>query len=122
MDIEEVREYCLSLPMTSEDNAFGEDILLFRVCEKIFACLPLDGSDYIALKCDPEYALILRDRYSGIEPAYHWNKKYWNQMCLRNFPDNQLIISLIRHSYAEVVKKLPKKIKTANPELTAIMG
>lgn len=120
MDIEEVREYCLSLPMTSEDSAFGDDILLFRVYEKIFLCMPLDGNDYIALKCDPDYAVELREKHSEITPAYHWNKKYWNQLNLNSKLDTAFIKTLIRHSYAQVVSKLPKKIKTANPQLTTI--
>lgn len=50
MDIEEVRDYCLSLPLATEDQPFGDDNLIFRVCDKIFACLSLDGDDYFALK------------------------------------------------------------------------
>lgn len=120
MDIESVREYCLSLPLTSEDMAFGEDNLLFRVCDKIYACMSIDGDDYLAVKCDPEYALELRERYSDITPAYHWNKKYWNQLKLKGNLEEELIKKLIRHSYTEVVNKLPKKIKTENPEILTI--
>lgn len=120
MDTESIREYCLSLPLTTEDMAFGEDNLLFRVCDKIFACMAIDGTDYLALKADPDFALELRDRYSDIEPAYHWNKKYWNQLPLRRGLSRELIESLIRHSYSQVVAKLPKKIKTQYPELTNV--
>ncbi|MDE5840019.1 MAG: MmcQ/YjbR family DNA-binding protein [Muribaculaceae bacterium] len=120
MDIESVREYCLSLPLTTEDMAFGEGILLFRVCDKIFACLSIDGDDYLALKCDPEYAVELRERYSDIEPAYHWNKKYWNQLRPSRMIDSELLMSLIRHSYAQVATKLTKKIKSQYPEICEI--
>lgn len=120
MDIESVREYCLSLPMTTEDMAFGEDCLLFRVCDKIFACMSLVDIDNFVLKCDPDYAIELRERHSEIQPAWHWNKKFWNQMPLNGGLRNDLILSLIRHSYAEVVKKLPKRIKTEHPELLEI--
>ena len=120
MDIESIREYCLSLPLTTEDMAFGEDCLLFRVCDKIFACLNLTGTDYFTVKCDPEYAIELRERYSEIEPAWHWNKKFWNQMPLNGGLRNDLILSLIRHSYSEVVKKLPKRLKTEHPELLEV--
>ena len=123
MDIEEWREYCLSLPMVTEDMAFGEGFVLFRVWEKIFACLTLDGGDLIAVKCDPDYAIDLRERYASIEPAYHWNKKYWNQLPLGGTELNdELIKSLIRHSYAQVVAKLPKKIKIAHPEIVEVGG
>ena len=82
MNIEEIREYCLSLPMTSEVMAFGEEYLLLRVCGKIFACIALERSESLVLKCDPAYAVELRERYREIEPAWHWNKRYWNQHSL----------------------------------------
>ena len=111
MNVETIREYCLSLPLVTEDMAFGEDHLLFRVCNKIFACIGLMHSDYFVVKTDPDYAIDLRDRYSEITPAWHWNKKYWNQLSLEGYLTDDLIKSLIRHSYAEVVKKLPLRIK-----------
>ncbi len=120
MDIESVREFCLSLPMTTEDEAFGDGILLFRLCNKIFACLSLSGDDYLALKCDPEYAIELREHHSDIAPAYHWNKKYWNQLRPSQIHDTEFLKSLIRHSYSEIVKKLPKKIKLEHPEISSI--
>lgn len=120
MDLEEVRNYCLSLPLATEDQPFGEDNLIFRVCDKIFARLSLDGDDYIAVKCNPDYAIELRDTYAEIEPAYHWNKKYWNQLRLKGSLSESLIKSLIRHSYAEVVAKMTKKVKTEHPEILTI--
>lgn len=120
MNIEEIREYCLSLPMVTEDMAFGEDYLLLRVCDRIFACIGLIRPDYFVVKCDPDYAVELRDRYQGIEPAWHWNKKYWNQINLRSELPADMIRGLIRHSYNEVVKKLTKKMKSEYPELLEI--
>lgn len=120
MNIEEIREYCLSLPMATEDMAFGEDHLLFRVCDKIFACLDLDDADQIALKADPDYAIELREHHPEIEPAWHWNKKYWNQIHLNGTLPDDFIHQLVRHSYAEVVAKLPKRTKTTYPELLRI--
>lgn len=117
MNIETIREFCLALPMTTEDMAFGEDYLLLRVCGKIFACCGLIRTDYFVLKCAPDYALDLRERHSEIEPAWHWNKKYWNQISLCGTLNDDFIKSLILHSYAEVVKKLPKHLKTTHPEL-----
>lgn len=120
MDIESLREYCLSLPLTTEDSAFGEGILLFRVGGRIFGCLSLDGDDYFALKCNPEYAIELRETHEEIDGAYHWNKKYWNQLRLSGSLPDELIKSLIRHSYSEVVKKLTKRMRTEHPEITEI--
>lgn len=121
MDIETFRDYCLSLPLVTEDMAFGEGLLLFRLFNKIFACLSLDGDDYLAMKCDADLAIELRDRYSEILPAYHWNKKYWNQVPLKGTLSSDLIKSLIRHSYSEIVAKLPQKTKREYPEITTIL-
>ncbi len=117
MDIEKIREYCLSLPMVTEDMAFGEDHLLFRICNKIFVCLTINGEDIMALKCNPEYSQELRDRYSEISPAYHWNKKYWIQIPVGTGLKTDFLKSLILHSYSEIIRKLPKKILTLYPEL-----
>ena len=117
-DIEGIRRYCLSLPCTSEDMAFGDDYLLFRVCGKIFACCSFDREENFVLKCDPEYASELREHYSEITPAWHWNKKYWNQMRLGGSLGTAFIEKLIRHSYSEVVRKLPKSVRAAHPELS----
>lgn len=120
MNVESIREYALSLPLATEDCAFGEDNILFRVAGKIFACLSIQGDDYLALKCDPDYALELRATYAEIAPAWHWNKKFWNQVSFRgNLPDS-FIEALIRHSYAEVVKKLTRKFRLGNPDAACV--
>lgn len=120
MNIETIREYCLSLPQVTEDMAFGEDYLLFRVHNKIFGCMPMQHNEWFTVKCDPDYAIDLRDRHQEIEPAWHWNKKYWNQLNITGTLTDDFIKSLIRHSYAEVVKKLPRRLIAANPDIAAI--
>ena len=112
MDIEQIRAYCLSKPHATEDFPFDETTLVFRVMNKIFASIGLDNVDWFCLKCDPEYAIELREHYTGITGAWHWNKKYWNQIAITHgdVPD-ALIRSLIDHSYNEVVKKLPRKLR-----------
>ena len=117
MDIESIREYCLSLPMASEDMGLGEEYLLFRVFGKIFACYGFVRDDYFVLKSSQDYAQDLRDRYEDIRPAWHWNKKYWNQVSLRGCLSDEFIRSLIRNSYAEVVKKLPKRVINEFPQI-----
>ena len=112
MDIEEFREYCLSLPCTTEDFPFDETVLVFRVKNKIFARIALDNPELGVVKCDPDYAVELRDHYTAIEPAYHWNKQYWNQIWFNRDVTDELLCKLINHSFAEVVKKLPKKEQT----------
>jgi predicted DNA-binding protein (MmcQ/YjbR family) len=121
MDIEAVREYCLSLPLATEDMAFGDDCLLLRVCGRIFACFFLERDNTLVLKCNPDYAVDLKDEYSQIESAWHWNKKYWIQFRLDANIGSRFVQSLIRHSYSEVVKKLPKKVKLAHPEIVDVI-
>ena len=108
--------------MTSEDMAFGDEYLLFRVFDKIFACYGIMREDYFVLKADPDQALDLRDRDPEIEPAWHWNKRYWNQVRLNGNLSDDFIKSLIRNSFAEVVKKLPKRIKVEHPEICKTNG
>lgn len=109
MNIEELRAYCLSKPCATEDFPFDETTLVFRVMNKIFGCINLDNVDYFCLKCNPEYAIELRDKYPGITGAWHWNKKYWNQIRPGGDITDSLVRSMIDHSYDEVVKKLTRK-------------
>lgn len=117
MDIETIRDYCLAKRGTTEGFPFGEDILVFKVMGKMTACIWLERPDLITLKCNPEYALELRERHSGIEGAYHFNKKYWNQVSLQGDVDDKLILELIDHSYEEVIKKFTRKLKQEYDEL-----
>lgn len=114
MNIEDIREYCLAKPHTDEAFPFGETTLVFRLMGKIFACLDLERPNLVVLKCEPDYALELRDQYSGIEGAWHWNKKHWNQIYFDRDVPEVLIRSLIDHSYEQVFKKIPHKVKAAH--------
>lgn len=115
MDIEEVRDYCLTKRLATESFPFDEETLVFKVAGKIFACLSLRRPDLLILKCEPDYAIELRDRYWAIEPAFHFNKRHWNQHLLPHL-DDALVRSLIDHSYAEVVRNLPRKLRAAFAE------
>lgn len=109
MNIELFREDCLSMPFATEDMPFDDSVVTYRLKGKIFACILLDKPDLIVLKCDPEYALELRAQYLCVEGAWHWNKKYWNQITLNGELTDLQIYELIRHAYSEVNKKLPKR-------------
>ena len=109
MNVENIREYCLTLPYATEDFPFDESTLAFRIKGNIFAMIDLENTEWFVLKCDPDYALELRDRHPEIKGAWHMNKKHWNQLDLSGSLSDTLIKELIRHSYNEVVKKLPKK-------------
>ena len=111
MNIEEVREYCLSLPQATEDFPFDETTLVFRIEQKIFAMIDLEDTQWLVLKCKPDYALDLRERHAEISGAWHMNKKYWNQLNLFGTLTDDLVRHLIRHSYNEVIRKLSRRIK-----------
>ncbi len=100
--------------------AFGPDYVNFRVCGRIFACLGFERPDYLSVKCDPERALELREEYADIEPAWHWNKKYWNQLRLTGSLREELIKELIRHSYSEAAAKLTRKVKAEYPDIATV--
>lgn len=112
MDIESVREYCLRKKATTECLPFDEYSLVIKVMGKMFTLIDLESANKICLKCDPEYALELRERYFAIEAAWHFNKKYWNQIFLDGDADDKLVQHLIDHSYEEVLKKFTKKMRT----------
>lgn len=112
MNIETIRSYCLSKRGTSESLPFGPDALVFKVAGKMFALVPIDQPDRINLKCDPEYAVELRDTYPrAVFPGYHQSKLHWNTVSLTGGLTDAFIQSLIDHSYALVVSKLTKAEK-----------
>jgi predicted DNA-binding protein (MmcQ/YjbR family) len=110
MHVDGFREYCRTKPSTTESTPFGEDVLVFKVVGKMFALAALDEiPTTVNLKCDPDLALELRDRYEQVRPGYHMNKKHWNTVELDGaIPDAELR-KMIDHSYELVVKTLPKK-------------
>jgi predicted DNA-binding protein (MmcQ/YjbR family) len=109
MDLAQFREYCLSKPRATEGTPFGPDVLVFKVGGKMFALAALDEVPTAAnLKCDPDLALELRDRYEQVRPGYHMNKKHWNTVEIDSgIPDVELR-KMIDHSYELVVNRLPR--------------
>ncbi|OJU53657.1 MAG: cytoplasmic protein [Bacteroidales bacterium 45-6] len=112
MNVEEVMEYCLSVKGASECIPFDETVLVFKVMDKMFAYMSIEASDdgfRINLKCEPEKAIELRERFNGIVPGYHANKKYWNTIYLDSDVPDEELKALVHHSVDEVIKKLPRK-------------
>jgi predicted DNA-binding protein (MmcQ/YjbR family) len=109
MDLAQFREYCLSKPRATEGTPFGPDVLVFKVAGKMFALAALDEMPTtVNLKCDPDWALDLRDRYEQVRPGYHMNKKHWNTVEIDSgIPANELR-KMIDHSYELVAVSLRK--------------
>ena len=112
MDLAEFREYCLTKPGATEDTPFGPDVLVFKVGGKMFALAAFDAvPTTVNLKCDPDLALDLRDRYEQVRPGYHMNKKHWNTVEIEGGIPAVELRRMIHHSYELVVKGLPKAIR-----------
>lgn len=105
MNIEELREYCVSKPGVTEEFPFDEVTLVFKVMGKMFALTNLDGDWTLALKCDPDRAIELREQFPAIQPGYHMSKKHWNTVMMDGSLSAKLILELIDHSYQLVVDK-----------------
>ena len=105
MNIETIREYCIAKKGASEGFPFGEDTLVFKAGEKIFALVNLDGDLSINLKCNPAFAIELRERYSSVTPGYHMNKKHWNTIYLDGTIPDKEVFAWIDHSYELITGK-----------------
>ena len=124
MDIEQVREYTLSINGVTEDQPFGDDLIAFRIEGKIFMCLWLGGKHGFdklttsledtqprcVVKLTPERNEELREQYSAVTPAWHWNKKHWSDVYYEQL-EEELVEGLIKESYDLVVSKLPKAVR-----------
>jgi predicted DNA-binding protein (MmcQ/YjbR family) len=110
---EEIRQYCLSMPGSTESFPFDNEALVFKVEGKMFALLNLGSRKFLNLKCLPEKSVELREDYSFISPGYHMNKKHWNTLDFSQHIPWSLVTELIEHSYSLVKPKLKKEKKPA---------
>lgn len=111
MNIEDLRNYCISKKGVTESFPFDEKTLVFKTMNKMFMLTNLEGDLTINLKCNPEKAIILREQYSAVIPGYHMNKKHWNTVIIDCTINNSLIKEWIDHSYDLVVNSLSGKQK-----------
>lgn len=113
MNIEELRDFCLSVKGADESFPFMDDrILVFKVMTKMFVYVniePKDGVFRVSMKCHPDKSVELRERYEGVVNGQHTKALGWNSIYLESDIPDDLIKELILHSVAEVIKKLPKK-------------
>ncbi len=111
MNIESFRDYCLGKKGVVETFPFGENTLVFKVMNKMFALTDVDDFQSVNLKCDPEWAIELREKYAAIIPGYHMNKKHWNTVLIDGSLSDDFVQKMIDHSYKLVVSKLPLLLK-----------
>ncbi len=108
MNIEEIREYCLSKPDVEEGFPFNEDTLVFKVKGKMFLLMSLSANPVrFNVKCDPETAISLREEFSSVTPGYHMNKKHWNTV----FSDGQLTNKMLREQIDNSYEMIAASVK-----------
>lgn len=100
----EIEEYVLSMPNARLEYPFGEDVAVYKVGEHMFALIA-EGKEpvNVSLKCDPQLAVVLREKYNTVMPGYHLNKKHWNTLVLSGELPWEEVQALVRHSYDLVV-------------------
>lgn len=109
----DLREYIVSLPLVEECQPFGDDTVVYKVGGRMFLCCVLEYAERIAVKCNPDRAIILRDRHlAAITPAWHFNKKHWNDIYFEQLP-REIVEREIRHSYLTVIREnvTPKALR-----------
>lgn len=121
MNIEELRNCCLAVKGAEESTSLGEDLLSYKIMNKVFAFFllnPKDGEHFVVLKCDPDRTVELREKYQGVtKGVYTGATLMWSSVYLQKDVPDTLIAELIEHSAQEVVKKLPKKKQEEYREL-----
>ena len=113
MDIVDLRAYVLSLPFVEECQPFGDDAVVYKVGGRMFLCCVLEHAERIAVKCNPDRAIALRDTYlEAITPAWHFNKRHWNDIYFERLP-REVVEGEIRHSYLTVIREnvTPKALR-----------
>lgn len=111
MNIEEYREFCLSMKDAEEKFPFDENTLVFSIRGKMFSLTDILVFDYINVKCDPEKAIALREQYDDVMPGYHMNKIHWNSIRMNGSISDKMIKEWIEESYSLVIAGLPKRIR-----------
>lgn len=111
MNIEEIREHCIVKKGVTEEFPFDEDTLVFKVMGKMFLLISVSDPGSFNVKCDPELAVELRERYDCVRPGWHMNKTKWNTVVIDGSVSAKLLREWIDHSYEQVLAGLPKKLR-----------
>ena len=111
-DIEQIRNFAINLPETTEETPFGPEVAVYKVAGKMFGTLsPDDVPVPMNLKCDPDRAIELRDQHEAVRPGYHMNKKHWNTIELDGSLSDDFVRELIRQSYDLVIAGHTKGVR-----------
>ena len=111
MRLDTILSYCHTLTGTEETFPFGPETLVLKVKGKMYALIDVESPTSVNLKCDPEEAIDLRERYDAVRPGFHMNKKHWNTVLLNGEINDGHLKEMIANSYNLVVKSLTKKLQ-----------
>ena len=112
MNIEQLRDYCLSKKGVEESFPFDSQTLVFKVQGKVFLLTDIDEFPVsFNVKCDPEKAIALREEFPCVSPGFHMNKKHWNTVIIDDSLSRKQLLELIDNSYELVFLGLPKIIR-----------
>jgi len=111
MNIEQYRNYCIAKKGVTESFPFDETTLVFKVMNKMFALAGIENFTFINLKCNPERAIDLREKFEGVTGAYHMSKVHWNSVSTLGDISDKLIYQWIDDSYDLIVSSLTKKLQ-----------
>jgi len=111
MTLTEYQHFCEALRGVTAEFPFDEKTLVHKVKGKMFALTNFEHFNSISLKCDPDDALALREKYQAVRPGYHLNKRHWNTIDLDGSVEEEILFKWIKESYQLVVRKLPLKVR-----------
>jgi predicted DNA-binding protein (MmcQ/YjbR family) len=115
MDVDILREYCLSKPAVTESFPFDESTLVFKVLDKIFMLMNLEGDLSINLKCDPVKAIEYREQFPSVQPGYHMSHNHWNTIYIDGSIPKETVFNWINDSYNLVVAGMPTRKRKQLP-------
>lgn len=114
MNVEEIRDYCISKFGVEECFPFDNETLVFKVGGKIFLLMGINANPIqFNVKCEPQKAIDLREKYSFVLPGYHMNKAHWNTVVCDGRATKKFVFECIDDSYALIIQSLPKKQREA---------
>ncbi len=121
MKLDSLRTMLRDMPGVVEEMPFGPAALVYKILAlKMFALVSWNEEPVrINLKCDPSYALFLREQYAAVRPGYHMNKQHWNTVTLDGSIDEAKVVSMIEDSYELVVRKMTRKDRQRLTYLTS---
>jgi predicted DNA-binding protein (MmcQ/YjbR family) len=113
MRLATIQDHCLKKKgKITGEFPFGEDVLVYKVEGKVFLLTRVEEHPLsLNLKCNPDHAVELREQYDAVTPGYHMNKKHWNTVVLDGSIPSGEVLKMIDHSYEQVVKGLPTKLR-----------